>query len=134
MKKTLILTPILMAIAALAGCDKTTHLNDPSSEGARLSAEEFYNLLITGKTTEYVANMQNAATMDSSMHHQMNDLMLQFLDEEQHLRGGIVSAAATSDTTTDSTTIVVMELKYGNGTKESITLPLIFTQGRWYIK
>ena len=132
MKKTLIL--ILMSIAAITGCDKTTHLNDPSSEGARLSAEEFYKLLITGKTSEYVNNMQYATTMDSSMHHQMNDLMLQFLDEERRLRGGIISAKATSDTASDSTTIVVMELNYGNGTKENITLPLVFTRGRWYVK
>lgn len=119
----------------LLSCESSSnHIKDFSEHGARHSAEEFYGLLIHNRGTEYVDNMSGAQQMDSCMRNQMYDLIEQFLTQEKELRQGILKADATECSINDSTALVLLNLQYGNNTHEQVSLPLIYTRGRWYIK
>ena len=104
------------------------------SDGACEAAEHFYNLLAKGDADAYVKNMKSADGMDSLMRSQMVDLMLQFMAEEKETRGGIKGAKATEDSLQDSLAVVLLDVQYGDSTHERVSLPLIYSKSRWWIR
>lgn len=125
---------IILLLLAVAGCDRHGLLKDPGADGARYAAEHFYDMLARGCAHEYVDNMHEAYAMDSCKHAQFVDMMEQFLHEERLSNGGILSAKATRDTMSDSVAMVFMDVQFADSTCEEIMLPLVYTEGRWWIR
>lgn len=125
---------LFASVALLAACGGGVDLSEKGSNGACGAAEYFYSLLSKGDGVAYVENMQEAYEMDSCMHVQFVALMDQFLYEEKHLRGGILSAKASSDSLIDSVAYVSLDVLFGDSTREEVILPVVYTCGRWWVK
>lgn len=124
----------LVVLFAVFGCGRKD-LSASGSDGARMAAEYFYELLSKGDAKAYVDNMSDAALMDSSKYGQFVDLMKQFLHEETELRGGIVSASATRERMVgDTVGMVFLNVEFGDSTREEVMLPVVYTRGRWWIR
>lgn len=125
---------VFLSIMLLLACSKGKDLSNFSSNGARGAAEYFYSLLAKGKSQDYVDNMQESASMDSSRYVQYVDLVAQFLHEEKQLRGGILNAEASNDAIEDTMATVFLNVHFVDSTREQVMLPLVYTRGRWWVK
>ncbi len=132
MKRTLYISMLLLLVASCT--ERTVDISTFSDVGARTAAEHFYDMLGRGKAEKYVENMYESSAMDSSMHAQYVDMMGQFLHEERQSTGGILSAKSIRDTIVDSVALVFLDVQFADSTNEEIMLPLVYSQGRWWIK
>ncbi len=131
-KSTLLL--LLLFLLFVAACTGSVDLSEPGAAGARRASEHFYDLLARGRGAEYVDHLYAARAMDSSMHSQYVDMMAQFLYEQGQATGGILSAKATRDTMVDSTALVFLDVLFADSTREEVMLPLVYSEGRWWMK
>ena len=98
-------------------------------------AEHYYNYLVKGDVDHYLKGMADYDSLPEDYRLQLHDMHLQFLDNEQRLRGGLASAHALRDTVLDeSRAYVFMELQYGDSTCEQVSLPLVLTPQGWRLR
>lgn len=130
---------VLVGVIVLSSCGGSV-ASDPhhtfDSDGAKTSAQDYYQLLVNGQTRDYVNAISASDTMDSTMYNQMCDLVSQYLAHEDEVHHGLKAATATGDSLNiqDSLATVFLDVTYGDSTTEHISLPLKFHNGMWRIK
>lgn len=99
------------------------------------AAEQYYGYLIKGNVEAYVRHIHDYDQMDEGYRSQLKDMFLQYLDREEQIHGGIVSARALRDTLIDSVEAhVFVEVQFGDSTSEQVSLPLVRTPKGWMMR
>ncbi len=129
MRKTLILSLLVLLCACGKSPEERRHLE------VRRSAENSCKLLLEGDVDNYVSSLHGFEAMPEHEREQMRDLFAQYLEQERELRGGIEGIAVLGDTLlNDSSAVAFIEMTFGNGSKETVPLPLVFSAGKWVPK
>ncbi len=129
MRKVLILSLIMLLSACGKSPEERRHLE------LMRSAERYCELLLKGDVAACVSSVQGFASMPEHEREQMADLFAQYLEQEQELRDGIESITVVGDTLlNDSCALVLLEMTFGNGAKETVSLPMVLSEGKWAAK
>lgn len=101
----------------------------------REAAENYYGCLIDGDVDRYMRGLADYDSLPESYRRELRDMFLQYLDREQQLRRGILSAEAVRDTLVDSLHAhVFLNIQFGDSTCEQVSLPLVRTAKGWRMR
>ena len=101
----------------------------------REAAEHYYACLIKGDVDRYMRGLADYDSLPEAYRDQLHDMFLQYLDREQQLRRGILSAEAVRDTLLDSLHAhVFLDIQFGDSTREEVSLPLVRTDKGWRMR
>ncbi len=129
MRKVLILSLLVLLVACGKSPEERRHRE------VRRSAERCCKLLLRGDVDAYVTALFGYEAMPEHERGQMRDLFAQYLERERELRGGIESIAVVGDTLlNDSSAVAFLEMTFGNGSRETVSFPLVFSAGKWVVK
>ncbi len=124
---------IISLLVLLCACGKSPE--ERRHQEVRRSAERCCKLLLKGDVDAYVTALFGYETMPEHEREQMRDLFAQYLERERELRGGIESLTVVGDTLLDdSSAVAFLEMKFGNGSQETVSFPLVFSAGKWVAK
>lgn len=123
--------PLLLAIALLAVVLVSCR-HEPTP---RQAAEQFYGYLCKGDVDAYMQSMADYDSLPAPYRSELRDMFMQYLQREQQLRQGILSAQAVRDTlVSDRLCHVFLLVTYGDSTQEQVSLPLVLTDRGWRMK
>ncbi len=129
MRKVLILSLLVLLVACGKSPEERRHLE------VRRSAEQCCKSLLCGDVDAYVSSLFGYEAMPQHEREQMSDLFAQYLEQERELRGGIEGIDVVGDTLlSDSSAVAFLEMTFGNGSKETVSFPLVFSEGKWLVK
>ena len=104
-------------------------------EAVRQAAEQYYGYLIDGDVDRYMCGLADYDSLPESYRNELRDMFLQYLDREQTMRRGILSAEAVRDTLVDSLHAhVFLDIQFGDSTREQVSLPLVRTAKGWRMR
>ncbi len=129
MRKVLMLSLLVLLVACGKSPGKRLHRE------VRRSAERCCKSLLRGDVDACVSALFGYEAMPEHERGQMVDLFAQYLEQERELRGGIEGIAVVGDTLlSDSSAVAFLEMTFGNGSQETVSLPLVFSAGKWLVK
>ncbi len=113
--------------------------NEPPAtpgEQASAAAKEYYEMLVDGRTTDYVAGVYGSDTIYSEYRDQLIANASLFMETQQNKHGGIKSVRIIRTDLNDSRTsaTVFLMLCFGNGFNEQVVVPMVKNGERWMMK
>ena len=127
-----LLFPILLFVFLCSvSCSRTG--DTLSHEGARRAAERYFNFLLDGEVEQYVDGLVGADSMSEDLRGEMIDLMAQFV-AARNLNREMLSVVAADDSLRDSSAYVLLDILYHDSTTERVGMPLVFSDGRWWMQ
>lgn len=101
---------------------------------AMTSAEYYYNCLIDEDYEAWIDGMLHSETYTDDIRQERIDMLREYLNTENELRGGLKQVKALRDTACDNNAFVFLELSYGDSTCEEILVPMILDGETWKMK
>lgn len=108
----------------MVGC----HREKSASE----SAEKYYGYLVKGDVDRFLKGVAYFDSLPETYRSQMQDMYIDYLDRENRLRSGLLSAKALRDTMiNENMARVFMEVCYADSTREEIMVQMVQTDKGW---
>lgn len=133
---SLSLCHILMATAMLLQLFACGKKEVSPEEMASQTAKLYYEQLIAGDVASFVAGMEGEDSIVASYRAQLETNMRMFLAQQKKERNGIVrveNATATSDSLSH-TVNVLLQICFGDSTREQVVVPMVECNGIWKMK
>lgn len=133
---SLSLCHILMATAMLLQFFACGKKEVSPEEMASQTAKLYYEQLIAGDVASFVAGMEGEDSIVASYRAQLETNMRMFLAQQKKERNGIVrveNATATSDSLSH-TVNVLLQICFGDSTREQVVVPMVECNGIWKMK
>ncbi len=127
--------PLLSLLIALTltGCRRQSlH----ATHGAvRKAASAIYASLVEGDVDRYLDSFADCGDFTEAYRAEMRDLLEQYLEAERRGRGGLSGAKVIGDSILDSLNAdAFVQLSFGDGTCETVNLPLRLTPKGWRLR
>lgn len=110
-------------------CKKEVHNDLP----VRIALES-YQHLVQGEHDVYLQAMAGYEHMPASYREELKALMAQYVRNELEKNGGIVNISVNSDTIIGERANVFLILDFKDGTKEEISVPLVYDGNTWRLQ
>ncbi len=124
---------VLLVVLFLSACANKE--GDPRHKEIREVAERSYGHLISSDVDSYLASLYDYSDMPEEYRSQMRDLLAQYVETERKAHKGLMGAIAVGDTILDSLNAVAfVEITFGDDTKETVSLPMRLSDGKWLLK
>ena len=124
---------IFMMGVGLSSCKKE---GLPPSYFAGVAAKEYYDLLIEGKCSEFVAGYNCPNRLPNSYQKQLLLNAQMFLEQQQLEHKGLseVKVLNAKADTSGHVADVFLQMSYGDSTKEQIAVPMVEVGGKWKMR